>query len=99
MHELERLLQIAQEAEGVDRLEKKSRQEQARMTQSGTDSPMTDDDTSSESDSESDREDEDDNLTEQTHGERLLEMAKEAIKAVTKLLPLNIEYTLYSIYS
>ena len=33
------------------------------------------------SDSESDREDEDDNLTEQTHGERLLEMAKEAINA------------------
>jgi hypothetical protein len=44
---------------------------------------MTDDDTtSSESDSESDREDEDDtNLTEQTRGERLLEIAKEAIKA------------------
>jgi hypothetical protein len=40
---------------------------------------MTDDDTtSSESDSESDREDEDDNLTEQTRGERLLDMAKEA---------------------
>ena len=36
---------------------------------------MTDDDTtSSESDPESDREDEDDNLTEQTRGERLLEM-------------------------
>ena len=53
------------------------------MTQSGTDSPMTDDDTtSSESDSESDREDEGDNLTEhQTRGERLLDMAKEAIKA------------------
>ena len=47
----ERLLQIAQEGEGVDRLEKESRQEHARMTQSGTDSPMTDDDTtSSESD-------------------------------------------------
>jgi hypothetical protein len=77
----ERLLQIAQEAEGVDGLEKESRQEQARMTQSGTDSPMTDDDTtSSESDSESDREDEDDNLTEQIRGE-LLEVAKEAIKA------------------
>ena len=43
---------------------------------------MTDDDTtSSESDPESDREDEDDNLTEQTRGERLLDMAKEAIKA------------------
>ena len=52
------------------------------MTQSGNDSPMTDDDTtSSESDSESDKDDEDDNLTEQTRGERLLEMAKEAIKA------------------
>ena len=50
----ERLLQIAEEAEGVDRLEKESGQEQAWMTQSGTDSPMTDDDTtSSESDSES----------------------------------------------
>ena len=49
--------------------------------QSGTDSPMTDDDTtSSESDSKSDRQDKDDNLTEQTHGERLLEMAK-AIRA------------------
>ena len=34
----ERLLQIAQEGEGVDRLEKESRQEHARMTQSGTDS-------------------------------------------------------------
>jgi acyl transferase domain-containing protein len=76
----ERLLQIAQEGEGVDRLEKESKQEHARMTQSDTDSPMTDDDTtSSESDSESDREYED-NLTEQTRGERL-EMAKEAIKA------------------
>ena len=52
------------------------------MTQSGTDSPVTDDDTtSSEPDSESDREDEEDNLTEQTRGERLLDMAKEAIKA------------------
>ena len=78
----ERLLQIAQEGEGVDRLEKESRQEHARMTQSGTDSPMTNDDTTSrEYDSESDRVDEDDNLTEQTHGERLLYMAKEAIKA------------------
>jgi hypothetical protein len=75
--ERERLLQIAQEAEGVERLEKESRQEQARMTQSGTESPMTDDDTtSSESDSESDREDEDDNLTEHTRGERLLEVAR-----------------------
>ena len=34
----ERLLQIAQEDEGVDRLERESRQEHARMTQSGTDS-------------------------------------------------------------
>ena len=35
----ERLLQVAQEGEGVDRLEKdESRQEHARMTQSGTDS-------------------------------------------------------------
>ena len=52
------------------------------MTQSGTDSPMTDDDTtSSESDSESDSEDEDDNLTKQTRGERLLKVAKEAINA------------------
>jgi hypothetical protein len=43
---------------------------------------MTNDDTtSSESDSKSDREDEDDNLSEQTRGERLLEVAKEAIKA------------------
>jgi hypothetical protein len=78
----ERLLQIAQEGEGVDRLEQESRQEHARMTQSSTDSPMTENDTTtSESDSESDREDEADNLTEQTRGERLLEMAKEAIKA------------------
>ena len=78
----ERLLQVAQEGEGIDRLEKESRQEHARMTQRGTDSPVTDDDTtSSEPDSESDREDEDDNLTEQTRGERLLDMAKEAIKA------------------
>ena len=78
----ERLLQIAQEGERVDRLEKETRQEHARMTQSGNDSPMTNDDTtSSESDSESDKEDEDDNLTEQTRGERLLEMAKEAKKA------------------
>ena len=53
------------------------------MTQSGTDSPMTDDDTTrSESDSERDREDEDDSLTnKQTHGERLLQVAKEAIEA------------------
>jgi hypothetical protein len=52
------------------------------MTQSGTDSPMTDEDTtSSESDSESDKEDEDNNLTEQTRGERLLEVTKETIKA------------------
>ena len=36
----ERLLQIAQEGEEVDRLEKESRQEHARMTQSGTDSSM-----------------------------------------------------------
>ena len=42
---------------------------------------MRDDTTSREYDSESDREDEDDNLTEQTRGERLLDMAKEAIKA------------------
>ena len=60
----ERLLQVAQEGEGVDRLEKESRQEHARMTQRGTDSPVTDDDTTScEPDSESDREDEDDNNT------------------------------------
>jgi hypothetical protein len=78
----ERMLQIAQEGEWVDRLVEESRQEHARMTQSGTDSPMTNDDTTSrEYDSESDREDEDDNLTEQTRGERLLDMAKEAIKA------------------
>ena len=53
------------------------------MTQSDVDSPMTNDDiTSSESDSESDREDEDDNLTKQTRGnKRLLQVAKEAIKA------------------
>jgi hypothetical protein len=51
------------------------------MTQSGTDSPMTDDDTtSSESDSESDSEDEDDNLAKQTRGETLLKVAEEAIK-------------------
>jgi hypothetical protein len=75
------LLQIAKEAEEVDRLEE-SGQEQAWMTQSGTDSPMTDDDTaSSESDSESDREDEDDSLTKQTRGERLLQVTKEAIEA------------------
>jgi hypothetical protein len=74
---------MAEEAEGVDRIDNESGQEQARMPQSGTDSPMTDDDilTSSESDSESDREDEDDNLTKQTRGERLLKVAKEAIKA------------------
>jgi len=78
----ERMLQIAQEGEWVDRLVEESRQEHARMTQSGTDSPMTNDDTTSrEYDSESDREDEDDNLTEQTRGERLLDMVKEAIKA------------------
>jgi hypothetical protein len=78
----ERLLQIAEEAEGVDRLEKESGQEQAWMTESGNDSPMTNDDTtSSESDSESDREDEDGNLTKPTRAERLLKVAKEAIKA------------------
>ena len=45
------------------------------MTQSGNDTPMTNDDTiSGESDSESEKEDEDNNLIEQTRGERLLEM-------------------------
>jgi hypothetical protein len=78
----ERMLQIAHEGEWVERLVEESRQENARMTQSGTDSPMTNDDTTSrEYNSESDREDEDDILTEQTRGERLLDMAKEAIKA------------------
>ena len=47
----ERMLQIAHEGEWVERLVEESRQENARMTQSGTDSPMTDyDTTSSESD-------------------------------------------------
>jgi hypothetical protein len=48
----ERLLQIAKEAKEVDRIEKESGQELAWMTQSDTDPPKTDDDTTSgESDS------------------------------------------------
>jgi hypothetical protein len=42
---------------------------------------MTTQQQANESDSKSDREDEADNLTKKTRGERLLEMAKEAIKA------------------
>ena len=52
------------------------------MTQSDIGSPTTDDDTTSgESDSGSDKGDEDDSLTKQTRGERLLQVAQEAIEA------------------
>jgi len=63
-------------------LEKKSGQKQTWMTQSDTNSPMNNDDTTpSKSDSQNDRKYEDDNLTNQTHGERLLEKAKVSIEA------------------
>ena len=78
----ERLLQIAKEIKEVEKSKKESGQELAWMTQSDTDPPMTDDDTTSgESDSGSDKGDEDDSLTKQTRGERLLQVAKEAIEA------------------
>ena len=52
------------------------------MTQSDTDSSTTNDDTTSgQSDSGSDKGDEDDSITRQTRGERLLQVAKEAIEA------------------
>jgi hypothetical protein len=55
-------------------------QELAWMARSDTDSSATDDDTTSDkSDSGSDeRDDDDDSLTEQTRGERLLQIAEEA---------------------
>jgi hypothetical protein len=54
-------------------------QELAWMARSDTDLSATDDDTIlDESDSGSDEGDDDDSLTKPTHGERLLQIAKEA---------------------